>query len=110
MSDDEIGELRVKADNCRLPVDFSPAGWNKVRKSQPLIDTLKVFDESATIVNQGRIDISVLRQLPFWNNYQRWENFVIIGLIYSSDISHCDPVCNEKVKDLIERSQPLYTA
>lgn len=110
MSDDEIGELRVKAENCRLPVDFSPAGWNKVRKSQPLIETLKVFDESATIVNQGRIDISVLRQLPFWNNYQRWENFVIIGLIYSSDISHCDPICNEKVKDLIERSKPLYTA
>ena len=109
MSDDEIGELKVKAENCRLPVDFSPAGWNKIRKSQPLIETLKVFDESATIVNQGSIDISVLRQLPFWNNYQRWENFVIIGLIYSSDISHCDPVCNEKVKDLIERSQPLYT-
>ncbi len=108
MSDNEIGELRVKAQNCRLPVDFSPTGWDKVRKPQPLIDTLKVFDESATIVNQGRIDISVLRQLPFWNNYQRWENFVIIGLIYSSDISQCDPVCNEKVKNLIERTEPLY--
>lgn len=110
MSDDEIGELKVKAQNCRLPVDFSPTGWNKVRKPQPLIETLKVFDESASIVNQGKIDISVLRQLPFWNNYQRWENFVIIGLIYSSDISHCDPICNERVKALIERSKPLYTA
>lgn len=109
MSDDEISGLRVKAENCRLQVDFSPAGWDKVRKPQPLIETLEVFDKSATIVNQGRIDISILRQLPFWNNYQRWENFVIIGLIYSSDISHCDPVCNEKVKALIERSQPLYT-
>ena len=110
MSDDEISELKVKAENCRLPVDFSPAGWNKVRKPQPLIETLKVFDEAATIINQGRIDISVLRQLPFWNNFQRWENFVIIGLIYSSDITHCDPECNAKVKNLIERSQPLYTA
>lgn len=109
MSDDDIVNLKIKAESCRLPVDFSPAGWNKTRKAQSLIETLKVFDESAKIVNQGRIDISVLRQLPFWNNYQRWENFVIIGLIYSSDISHCDPVCNEKVKELIERSQPLYT-
>ena len=109
MSDDEIDELKDKAQNCKLPVDFSSAGWDKVRKPQPLIETLKVFDESATIVNQGRIDINVLRRLPFWNNFQRWENFVIIGLIYSSDISHCDPVCNEKVRTLIERSEPLYT-
>lgn len=110
MSDNDITDLRVKAQNCHLQVDFSPAGWDKVRKRQPLIDTLKVLDESARIINQGRIDISVLRQLPFWNNYQRWENFVIIGLIYSSDISHCDPVCNAKVKELMDRSEPLYTA
>lgn len=110
MSDDEIVELKTKAQNCKLPVDFSPSGWDMIRKPQPLIETLKVFDDSAMIVNQGRIDISVLRKLPFWNNYQRWENFVIIGLIYSSDISRSDPICNEKVKALIERSQPLYTA
>lgn len=108
MSDNEIVELKAKAQTCRLPVDFSPAGWDAVRKPQPLIDTLKVLDESAAIVNKGMIDISVLRKLPFWNNYQRWENFVFIGLIYSSDISHSDPVCNGKVKDLIERSNSLY--
>lgn len=109
ISDNEIVELKIKAQNCKLPVDFSPTGWNKIRRAQPLIETLKVFDESASIVNQGRIDTTILRQLPFWNNYQRWENFVIIGLIYSSDISHCDPICNEKVKVLIDRSQPLYS-
>lgn len=110
MSDNEIHELKTKAENCRLPVDFSPSGWDKARRRQSLVDTLKVFDESATIVNQGRIDISVLRQLPFWNNYQKWENFIIIGLIYSSDISQCDPVSNGRVKGLLERAEPLYTA
>ena len=69
-----------------------------------------MLDDSAKIVNSGQIDISVLRQLPFWNNYQRWENFVIIGLIYSSDISHCDPICNERVKALIDQSEMLYIA
>lgn len=110
MSDNEIGDLKIKAQNCNLPVDFSPIGWNVVRKPQPLIETLKVFDDSGFIVNQGRINITILRKLPFWNNYQQWENFVIIGLIYSSDISHCDPVCNEKVRSLIDRSQKLYSA
>ena len=68
-----------------------------------------MFDEASSIVNQGKIDIDALRKLPFWNNYQRWENLVFIGLIYSSDISPCDPLCNEKVKSIIERSQTLYT-
>lgn len=109
MSDDDVDMLKLKAQNCNLSVDFSPVGWNAVRKRQPLIETLKIFDESADIINQGRINLSMLRQLPFWNNYQRWENFVIIGLIYSSDISHCDPISNEKVKSLIERTHLLYT-
>lgn len=110
MSDNEIESLKEKATKCRLSVDFSPLGWDKTRNPQSLIETLKVLDDSAKIVNSGQIDISVLRQLPFWNNYQRWENFVIIGLIYSSDISHCDPICNERVKALIDQSEMLYIA
>ena len=108
MSDSEIDTLRQKAHNCQLSVDFSPEGWNRKRIRQSLIETLQVFDDSADIINRGHIDLATLRKLPFWNNFQQWENFVIIGLIYSSDISHCDPVSNEKVRDMIERSKRLY--
>lgn len=110
MQDQTIDELKTKANACQIPIDFSPSGWNNTKKTQSLIDTLKVFDESSSIFDQGKIDMSVLRQLPFWNNYQRWENFVFVGLVYSSDISHCDPVCNKVIQELIERSSPLYSA
>ena len=105
----EINELKTKSQNCELPVNLSDTDWSVKRHRQPLLETLKVFDEASSIVNQGKIDIDALRKLPFWNNYQRWENLVFIGLIYSSDISPCDPLCNEKVKSIIERSQTLYT-
>lgn len=108
MPDSDMGNLREKAANCRLPVDFSPEGLEKTRRRQPLLEILQVFDESPSIVNQGKIDMATLRRLPFWNNYQRWENLVFIGLIYASDISRVDPVCNGKVKALIERTEPLY--
>lgn len=108
MSDNEISSIRDKVQDCNLHVDLSPVNWERTRKRQSLIDTLRVFDESAAIVNQGRIDINILRKLPFWNNYQRWENLVIIGLIYSSDISHCDPVANGKIGHLIDLANTLY--
>ena len=110
MSDNEIDALKQKAETCQLSVDFSPEGWNRKRKRQSLIETLQVFDDSAKIINKGHNDLATLRKLPFWNNFQRWENFVIIGLIYSSDISHCDPVSNEKVMDMIDRCKRLYVA
>jgi hypothetical protein len=109
MSDDAITMIEAKAADCRIPVDTSPMSWERTRKSQSLIETLQVLDESADIINKGRIDMTVLRKLPFWNNYKRWENLVLIGLIYSSDISHCDPKCNEKVESLITQIVPLYT-
>lgn len=108
MTDDVLRDLQAKAAKCRLNVDFSPQGWNATRNRQPLMETLEIFDEASKIISSGIIDISRLRQLPFWNNYMRWENLVFIGLVYSSDISHCDPVCNEKVKNLIETSKALY--
>ena len=108
MSDDEIGSLRPKAQQCHLPVDFSPEGWNRTRSRQPLLETLRVFDEATTIIDRGSPDVAALRKLPFWNNYKRWENFVFIGLIFSADISGRDPRCNERVKSLLDQLSPLY--
>ncbi len=109
LSDDKIGELARKAQTVRLNIDFSPKSWETGCRPQPLQETLAILDKSASIVNQQMIDLDILRRLPFWNSYRRWENLVLIGLLYSSDISHCDPACNEKVRNLIDRTQHLYS-
>lgn len=108
ISDSAVDEINDKAAKCGLTVDFSPEGWNKVRHSQPLIDTLQALDESADTINSPNINMEVLRKLPFWSNFFRWENFLTIALLYSSDISRCDPEANKRVKELIERNQSLY--
>jgi hypothetical protein len=79
-----------------------------VRKPQPLLQTLQAFDESANIVNQDNINMDVLRKLPLWDNFQRWQNLVTVGLIYASDISHCNPVANAKIKAIMDNCQSLY--
>ena len=110
LPDEEIPAIREKAALCGLhSIDFSAAQRPGERKPQPLEDTLKVFDQAANIINQGRIDIMQLRQLPFWSNYQQWEIFLFMGLILSSEISQVDPKCNERIKNLLDRTEALYT-
>lgn len=109
MPDSELENLRGKADSCKITIDLSPTAWNKAAEPQPLEETLRVFDDAAKILNSQHVNMDALRRLPFWSNYYKWENLVFIGLLYSSDISHCDPVSNGKVRDLIDRNQALYS-
>lgn len=107
--DSELPELKAKAQACKLAIDFSPKSLEPERQPQPLLETLQIFDEVPEIINMGAINPRTLAKLPFWNNFQRWENLLNIGLLYSSDISRCDPACNKKVQELIARGEELYT-
>ena len=108
IDDHEIADINAKAQKCHLAIDTAPDTWDVVRKPRPLIQTLKAFDDSASIVNQDVINMDVLRKLPLWDNFQRWQNLVTIGLIYASDISRCDPVANAKIKRIMDNCQTLY--
>ena len=109
MPDSELENLRSKAVRCNIAIDLSPTAWEKAAEPQPLEETLRVFDDAAKILNSQHVNMDALRRLPFWSNYYKWENLVFIGLLYSSDISHCDPISNGKVRDLIDRNQALYS-
>lgn len=108
IKDHEIADISAKAQKCHLSIETDKDTWEVVRKPQPLLQTLKAFDESANIVNQDVINMEILRKLPLWDNFQRWQNLVTIGLIYASDILRCDPVANAKIRVIMENCQNLY--
>jgi hypothetical protein len=105
IGDDEIEAIRSKAETCHIKVDLTPTAWNVVRKPQPLLQTLSAFDAASNI---NEVDKISLMKLPLWDNFQRWENLVTIGLLYASDISQIDPLANAKIKELIENCKSLY--
>ncbi len=105
ITNEEAENIRLKAEKCRIKVDLSSTAWNVVRKPQPLLQTLSAFDAASDI---DVIDTNSLMKLPLWDNFQRWENLVTIGLLYASDISHVDPVANAKIKVLIDSCETLY--
>lgn len=105
ISDSEADAIRAKAETCHIKVDLSPAAWTVSRKPQPLLETLRAFDAASDI---SHVDKHTLTQLPLWDNFQRWENLVTIGLLYASDISHTDPVANAQIKRIIDSCSKLY--
>ncbi len=108
MSDKDIQNVAQKAKSCRLEIDLSLAASSSNVSPKPLLEVLSALDKSRDEMNNSRIDLETLKKLPFWDSYQRWENFITIGLLYASDISHVDPVANAAVKSLIDASNNLY--
>jgi hypothetical protein len=108
MSDKDIANIAQKAKSCNLEIDLSPAASGSNIKPQPLLDVLSALDQSRDEMNNSCIDLTTLRKLPFWDSYQRWENCIIIGLLYVSDVSHVDPVENMAIKAIIDENKNLY--
>ena len=108
MTEEDLKLVEEKSKACHLSVDVLPSGSAPSAEPQPLLDVLIALDESRDLINRESIDMDTLRKLPFWDNYQRWENFITIGLLYTSDISHVDPLANAAIKGIIDNCSSLY--
>lgn len=111
MNDEHINEIKEKAERCGIYVDLSAQGIESSRKKQSLNSALAALDDSADILKQpsySQSDMDTLRRLPLWDNFQRWQNLLLLGMILSSGVSTKDPVENQSVKELIDRTNSLY--
>ncbi len=107
LSDSDILDVKQKAETCGLCVDDF-TNLKQEREPQSLADALAAQEKSSELVKENKIDKDVLQQLPWWNNYMRWINLLDIGLLFTSDISHCDPKANADLKVLLDECDPLY--
>ncbi len=107
MKESDLQTIREKAESCHLTIDLSPAASSATHGQIDLLDVLTAFDEAT---DPTSVSIQTLMKLPFWDNFQRWKNLLIIGLLYSTDVSHCDPIANEAIKQIIDECKSLYKA
>lgn len=105
MTAKDIDNIREKAHACNLVIDLSPEASDVKRTQICVLDALQAFDDAA---DPTSVSITTLMKLPFWDNFQRWKNLLVIGLLYSADVSHCDPVANEAIKNIIDNCKTLY--
>ena len=105
MSSGDIDTIRKKANSCNLEIDLSPEASDIKRADINVIEALKAFDDAE---NQTEVPIQTLMKLPFWDNFQRWKNLLVIGILYSADVSHCDPIANAEMKKIIDKCRNLF--
>ena len=106
MTDEDIENIRAKALACNLAIDLSPAASDIKHTQISVYDALQAFDDAS---DPTTVSIQTLMKLPFWDNFQRWKNLLVIGLLYSADISHSDPIANAIIKEIIDNCKALYT-
>lgn len=112
MTELHIQEIEKKASICNIKLDLSAQGIEVTRKKQPLVDALNALDASVDIMRKpefNEVDMQTLRQLPLWDNFQRWQNLLLIGLILSSGVSTKNPEENQAVKKMIDVTNSLYS-
>ena len=105
MSSGDIDTIRKKANSCNLEIDLSPEASDIKRADINVIEALKAFDDAE---NPTEVPIQTLMKLPFWDNFQRWKNLLVIGILYSADVSHCDPIANAEMKKIIDKCRNLF--
>ena len=106
VTDEDIENIRAKALACNLAIDLSPAASDIKHTQISVYDALQAFDDAS---DPTTVSIQTLMKLPFWDNFQRWKNLLVIGLLYSADISHSDPIANAIIKEIIDNCKALYT-
>lgn len=107
ISDKDLENIGLKAKSCQLDVDLFSTASSSI-EPQPLLEVLSALDQSRNEMSRPRIDFETLKKLPFWDSYKRWENFITIGLLYVSDVSHVNLEANAAIKDIIDTSNNLY--
>lgn len=105
MTSDDIVMIEDKAKACNITIDSSPSATNVKHEQIDILDALKAFDDAT---DPTTVSITTLMKLPFWDNFQKWKNLLIIGLLYAADISHCNPVANREIKEIINNCSKLY--
>lgn len=110
MTESDIVAIRKKSEMCGINVDLSDDGFSIERKQQSIESVLDLLAESEKIMRNG-IGSSeakkVLRKLPLYDNFLRWENLLLIGLLLSSDITICNPEANNEIGSIIKECEQL---
>ncbi len=105
ITSEDLESIKIKADACGLEIDLTSDCYKVVRDPQSIEEALQELDNSSKI---DKVNNDQLRKLPLWDSFQKWEKWLTMGLIYSSDVASCNQKANAELETLIQECTSLY--
>lgn len=107
MKENDCSQVRAIADDLHVQIDINE---DKQLKHLNLRDTMEAFEQSVETLRFQVFDercTNMLRRLPLWDNFKRWENRLVIALMYTSDVVEIDEEANEQMKTIFEECRMI---
>jgi len=112
MTEKHISTIKAKSEICHINVDLSDAGMQFSPRPQSVEDVLNTLTEVEGIIGEGRgtpNTRNTLRKLPLYDNFMRWQNFLLIGMLLSSEVTSVDPKANDAMGVILNKCKELFT-
>ena len=95
------------AEELHIQVDIQ----DDQRQEVPdLKETMEAFEKSVETLRFQAFDQNsqnLLRKLPLWDNFKRWENLLIMGLMLTSDVIEIDEAANKEMEIIIDECKSV---
>jgi hypothetical protein len=95
------------AEELHIQVDIQDDQRQEVPN---LKETMEAFEKSVETLRFQAFDQNsqnLLRQLPLWDNFKRWENLLIMALMLTSDVIEIDEAANKEMEIIIDECKSV---
>jgi hypothetical protein len=109
MTPEHQAKALENAQELNIKVDVNEPPASEV--DMTLSESLDAFDMSSRIMQGAGYtmnDVATLRRLPWWDNFMRWKNRVMVGLMLISEVPSYDKEANSRLKEIIDKCDTLY--
>ena len=87
-----------------LDIELDQKNTEQTYKRPSLEETLRAFDNSSDLISKSGLkpdEVDELRRLPWWDNFQRWRDNLVRGLLLTSGVSECNLEEKSALKEIL---------
>lgn len=97
----------VILENAKLlDIELDQKNTEQTYRRPSLEEALRAFDNSSDLISKSGLkpdEVDELRRLPWWDNFQRWRDNLVRGLLLTSDVTECNLEENSALKEILNQ-------
>lgn len=104
LTDAQMTDITASAQMLGIQLDQNNGSQTQHRPS--LVEALQAFDKSSELVSKPSLkkeEVDELRRLPWWDNFQKWRDNLVRGLLLTSNVAYYNQEENDALKAILNQ-------